>query len=240
MTIAPGTTDPEFEVTILDDDGSPVTGLVAATFPPVYYSKAGPTARVQITLVDLASLAAAHVDGGVKEKGGGQYRLCGPDAMVATAGNVMLVGDATDKHLLHAPIEVRNPVQVVPLATTVEPPRFTTAGGTVLNLAIAENASTDFTFAVFDSDDAAVDLSGKVLRFVVHDKDGLVKFVLESVDGEVTLGGADDNEVAVVVTEDETTTANVGGWFYKLWNVTDRDVLASGSFQIRRAPISAA
>jgi hypothetical protein len=107
MTIAPGTIDVDLDVMVYDDDGvTGVTGLTAATFPDVYYAKAGGTARVQIPLVDLASLGAAHADGGVYEKGGGAYRLCAPDALASAVAKVKLWGDAAGKHVLHEPIVI--------------------------------------------------------------------------------------------------------------------------------------
>ena len=72
MIITPGTTNVTIEITVVDDDGLPVTGLVAATMPSIYYSRAGETLPSAISLSDLAAQNSTHSDGGVKELAGGR------------------------------------------------------------------------------------------------------------------------------------------------------------------------
>ena len=110
MIIPPNSTGIWVDVQILDDSGLAVTGLVAATFPTVKWSRAGNTAESTITLSDLALITSAHSGtngGGVKERSNGYYRLDLPDAVGASAGTVKLSGEASGKHLICEPIEVR-------------------------------------------------------------------------------------------------------------------------------------
>jgi hypothetical protein len=92
MLITPGATSQSVTVQILDDTGLGVTGLVAATFPPTYYKKAGASAAVQITLSDLATITTPYASGGVKETAvGGYYRLDLPNAAIDTTSRVTLM-----------------------------------------------------------------------------------------------------------------------------------------------------
>src|SRR5581483_2973437 len=102
MIIAPGTTSQSVDIQIVDDSGLAVTGLVAATFPGVYWSIAGNTAATQITLADLAAITTAYSSGGVKERTGsaGVYRLDLPNAALASAGAIKIYGEASGKHLI--------------------------------------------------------------------------------------------------------------------------------------------
>jgi hypothetical protein len=106
MNITPGATSQSLTVQIVDDTGLPVTGLVAATFPSTYYERVAESA-VEITpLTDLAAINSAYSSGGVKEVNGGRYRIDVPDAAFATASKVTIIGEATDKRILHPVINV--------------------------------------------------------------------------------------------------------------------------------------
>lgn len=94
------------DVQVVDDTGLPVTGLVAATFPAVTYSLAGASVDVSISLVDLAAITTAWTSGGLKERGGGVYRLDLPNAVFGTAGEIKIRGETAGKHLLAPWIEV--------------------------------------------------------------------------------------------------------------------------------------
>jgi hypothetical protein len=114
MNVTPGTTSKSLIVFIGDDAGLPVTGLVAATMPDVFYSIDG-AAAVQIVLSDLASLSAAYSSGGVYEIGRGRYRLDAPNAMLASAAHsIDLSGEASGKHLIH----VGGSIQTSPVPAT--------------------------------------------------------------------------------------------------------------------------
>jgi len=102
MIIVPSGSNPTIDIQVLDDNGLAVTGLVAATFPAISYSIAGPNTTVAVTLTDLGSLTAAYSSGGVKERSGGYYRFDLPAAAVSTAGtNVTVFGEATGKHVFN-------------------------------------------------------------------------------------------------------------------------------------------
>jgi hypothetical protein len=104
---APGVTSKSLTVQIVDDSGLGVTGLVAATFPAVFYQIAGANAAVAFpSLSDLAAITTAWAAGGVKELSGGYYRLDAPDAMFAAAGKAKVIAEASGKHLLCEVVDV--------------------------------------------------------------------------------------------------------------------------------------
>lgn len=110
MIYALSSTSQSIDVQVVDDSGLAVTGLVAATFPALTYSLAGANADVAFpALSDLAALTTAWVAGGVKERGGGVYRVDAPDALFATAGVVAVRGEASGKHALAPRIDVGAP-----------------------------------------------------------------------------------------------------------------------------------
>jgi len=94
------------DVQIVDDSGLPVTGLVAASFPAVNYSRAGSNADQSIALSNLSLITSPWAAGGLKERGQGVYRLDLPDAICAAPGHVRLRGEAGGKHLLCDTIDV--------------------------------------------------------------------------------------------------------------------------------------
>ncbi len=99
MNIAPASTSRVLIVKIVNDSGLPVLGLVAATFPPTFYTFTG-AMPVSITLTDLPLVNSNYSSGGVFELGGGRYRLDVPDAAFATARDmVSIFGEASGKHL---------------------------------------------------------------------------------------------------------------------------------------------
>jgi hypothetical protein len=107
VIVAPGSTSVSITVTVVDDSGLAVTGLVAATFPATVYERVA-EAEVPITLSDLAAVTSTYSSGGVKEVGGGDYRLDVPDAAFDTATRLRVRGEATGKHLLCPHIDVKS------------------------------------------------------------------------------------------------------------------------------------
>ena len=106
MSFQTGATSQSIDVRIYDDSGLPVPGLVAASFPALTWSRAGANADVAFpALSDLALITSAWVSGGVKERGGGVYRLDCPDAIFAVEGSVRLRGEETGKHLISELLE---------------------------------------------------------------------------------------------------------------------------------------
>jgi hypothetical protein len=129
-----GATSQSLDIQIVDDNGLPVTGLVAATFPTLTYSLSGPNADVAFpTLSDLTLITSPYVSGGVKERGNGVYRLDLPNGVFTTAGEVKVRGEATGKHVLAPWIDVA--VTVANLTNAPTAGDFTAAMKTSLNAA---------------------------------------------------------------------------------------------------------
>lgn len=93
--IVKGSTDQTTTIRIVDSaDGTPETGVVAATSGlDLEYVRLG-AAPVDLTESDLAATDSAHSDGGIKHLGNGMYRVDLPDAAVASGANEVLVTGA--------------------------------------------------------------------------------------------------------------------------------------------------
>jgi len=91
--IAPGSQDKSVVILALNSGtGAPVTDMDASTAGlELWYRRCG-GAKVAITPADLASLDAAHSDGGLYHIGDGYYRLDPPDAAFAAGAEDVLVG----------------------------------------------------------------------------------------------------------------------------------------------------
>lgn len=92
ITRKAGSTDVSVVIRIVDStDGSPETGVTAATAGlALEYRREGATSTA-ITEADLTNLNDAHSDGGLKHIGNGYYRLDLPDAAVAASSAGCLV-----------------------------------------------------------------------------------------------------------------------------------------------------
>jgi hypothetical protein len=88
MQIIAGKTDVSISIYARALSGAPLTGKVAADFA-LTYRRAG--ANVALSLSDLASIDAAHTDGGLYEVGNGEYRLDLPDAAVAAGATQLTI-----------------------------------------------------------------------------------------------------------------------------------------------------
>lgn len=88
-----GVTGRSVTIRIIDStDGTPETGVVYNTAGiDLWYRRQG-AAKVSITEATLASLTAAHADGGVLHIGDGYYRLDLPDAAFASGAQHVDVG----------------------------------------------------------------------------------------------------------------------------------------------------
>lgn len=107
MSYVPGQTSVSIDVEVYDDAGLPVTGLVAATFPAVVYSRAGSNANVSLgALNDLALITSPWNANGLKERANGRYRLDLPNAVFSVVGVVSLWAEASGKHLIYPRLEV--------------------------------------------------------------------------------------------------------------------------------------
>lgn len=91
-TILKGATDQSVVIRIIDaTDGTPETGVLAATSGlDLQYRREGAVA-VALTEADLSALNDAHSDGGLLHIGGGYYRVDLPDAAVASGSDGVLV-----------------------------------------------------------------------------------------------------------------------------------------------------
>ena len=85
--ITKGSTDCSVPLTVLDSTGA-AEDTAAANSPSLqlWYRREGGS-RVSVTQASLASLAAAHSDGGLRWVGGALYRLDLPDAAFATGAS---------------------------------------------------------------------------------------------------------------------------------------------------------
>lgn len=90
--ITPDSVDNSVTIRILDStDGTPETGVTAATSGlDLQYRREG-AANTAITEADLTNLTDAHSDGGLKHIGNGYYRLDVPDAAFASGVSGVLV-----------------------------------------------------------------------------------------------------------------------------------------------------
>ncbi len=125
-------------------------------------------------------------------------------------------------------------VTVAPIQTNLTSANFTTFGGSVNNVSIAQNASGEIVFAVTDAAGDAIDLSGKTLHFNIHGYNKTILFTLTTAAGDIVISGASNNQVTVAITTTETVDA--AELKYKLWNTTDDDLLGTGNFGIKAAP----
>ena len=186
-----GSTSQTIDVLIVDDEGLPVTGLVAATLPPITYSRAGANADATITPVDLALITTVWTSGGFKERGAGRYRLDIPNAALATAGRITIRSEDTDKRLIVELIDVGPTPQtlsdqvaairmkkntalagwqlVMFDATTGDPAIGKTVSGAVSKDGAAfgalTNSVTEMTLGAYTVDLAAGDTNGNTLLF---------------------------------------------------------------------------
>lgn len=100
MLYAVGTQNISVDVQIVDDNGLPVSALVAASFPATSYSRNANVAATAIVLSNLAAITDAWASGGVITRSGGYYRLDLPNAVSAFSGEITLLGEASGKHLI--------------------------------------------------------------------------------------------------------------------------------------------
>jgi len=107
MQVPAGSTNVQTSVYCRDTAGAALAGKVAADFA-LTYRRDG--ASVPIVLTNLATLATAHTDGGIKEVGNSEYRLDLPDAAVAAGvTQVSVTGTVAGGILLGYPIALDAP-----------------------------------------------------------------------------------------------------------------------------------
>lgn len=131
--IKAGSTDQSVTLRIVDSTtGAPETGvLFNTTGMDLWYRREG-AAKVSITEATLASLSAAHSDGGFLEIGDGWYRLDLPDAAVASGVAGVQVGGTVTGMVVFAPyieLVAYNPYDAVRLGLTALPNADADAAG---------------------------------------------------------------------------------------------------------------
>jgi len=91
--ILKGSADQSTVIRIVDStDGTPEDGVDAGSPGPEFWYRREGAAKVPFVAVVLASLSAAHSDGGIELIGDGYYRLDMPDAACATGADGVLIG----------------------------------------------------------------------------------------------------------------------------------------------------
>lgn len=163
--IKKGSTDKSVYLRIIDStDGTPETGVVAATSGlDLWYRREGGS-LVSLTESDLAAVNSAHSDGGIMHIGHGVYRVDLPDAAWATGANdVVVCGTVTGMIVekVTVPLVDYDPQDGVRMGLTALPNAVAGAsgglaiiGGTGINIngAIKKNtAFNNYLFYMTDS-----------------------------------------------------------------------------------------
>lgn len=125
-------------------------------------------------------------------------------------------------------------INVTPLSTTVLSSFFTTVGPLSQHLSIAVGAAGDLVFVVVDANGDAINLAAKTCNFVVFAESGEGAVTTYWEEDTITIGGDDANQVTVSIDAAVNTVA--GKLNYALWNTTDDQLLATGSFTAKNAP----
>lgn len=116
-TVQAGAADQTVVIRIVDStDGTPETGVVFNTSGiDLEYWIHGANAVTDITEA-TQTVSGAHTDGGFVHLGNGNYRLDLPDAAVATAGAVEIMGTVTGMIVIGGTVQISPPVNVVSAA----------------------------------------------------------------------------------------------------------------------------
>jgi len=105
-------TDVSVPIRALDTLGNPVEDKVASDFT-VWYRVGVSGLKTELTLADLSSIQAAHVEGGIIYVADGWYRLDLPDALFVTGPKSIRLGGTIAGGSLYTPdIFLKTPVYV--------------------------------------------------------------------------------------------------------------------------------
>jgi len=131
--IVKNSTNQSVVIRIIDsEDGTPENGVVWNTAGiDLWYRREG-AVKVSITEATLATLDAAHSDGGFLLIGDGYYRLDLPDAAVATGANGVMVGGTVTGMIVigcYVPLVDYDPYDSVRAGLTALPPAAADAAG---------------------------------------------------------------------------------------------------------------
>lgn len=118
-TVAAGAVDQSVVIRIVDStDGTPETGVVFNTSGiDIEYWIHGANSVTDITEATQTT-NGAHTDGGFVHLGNGYYRLDLPDAAVATAGAVEIMGTVTGMVVIGGTVDISPPANIVSAAGT--------------------------------------------------------------------------------------------------------------------------
>jgi hypothetical protein len=219
MIIAPGSTSQPVTVQIVDDNGLAVTGLVAATFPALYYTLGSNVASTAITpLSDLAAITTAFTAKGIKERENGYYRVDVPDAAWATAGTVKLQGEASGKHVICEAITVAYvPANVLEWASdsagiAVDSNHFPKVD-TVDFAGTPQTTGADLGVLVPDCDNKVSTIVGKLPTHNIADETVILAAIGTPIQaGNVTVGGyAGGQDPATLVLDVAANIHNTAG-----------------------------
>jgi hypothetical protein len=166
MIVRPGTTSQSYNVFIADltgaitgEIGGGVTGLTAATFPQLKWFRGIEEPVNFPTMSDLGSLAAAFVEGGVFERGGGYYRVDFPNAAFASEGVVTLDSDDATREPIFDDIQVTG----LPIPPTNPTVWYYGNGTSLIDFQSTQNLGNESNQDGEDADDSEPDW-GRILR----------------------------------------------------------------------------
>ena len=235
MIVIPGTTDVTTYFKLVDPTtGAPETGLTITDLDVTYVRDRA--AAVKSDATALGSVTAAHTDNAAIEvdptNAPGLYRVDWPDAAFATGSDrVQLIvnGAAIDPAFIEA--DLRDDLTIGPLVATTQPGNRLTSP---LTLEMFQHETKAFDFTITDSDSNTISMVGKTMRLVVQtDEKDLpgnesVSAVFKVEDGAIT-----KTSTTVTVTVDGSLAATARSDLqFRLWNVTDDQVVAHGPFAI--------
>ena len=103
-----------------------------------------------------------------------------------------------------------------------------------VTLEMFQLATKSFTFTITDDAGDPVDLSDKTLRFVVHDSNVHPTPTAKEEGDDIDTSQAEEGIITVEVGSPASDDAS-DELHYRLWNVTDTEVLAHGPFHVRPA-----
>ena len=106
MDFTTGATSKSLTVAVFDDAGLPVNDLDAASFPVVFWKRAGIGNSSAIVLVDLPFPSTPWTEGGLHFISDGRYRLDSPDAIFSVKGKVTIWAEGTNQHMMEVVVEV--------------------------------------------------------------------------------------------------------------------------------------
>lgn len=107
------------------------------------------------------------------------------------------------------------------------------------NAQVFQHSAPTLLWEILDINGDPINLSGKDLRFIAYQSDGVSQtevFSLDSTRGEIIVTGTGNNVVNVSFPLSATDLPNFAG-NYVLWDITDKIVIGQGLFQLVRVPI---